>query len=311
MGILLDINEDNAESEGWRIEGIRQKLGIIPSQPQKFPTKICPICQRKFFSDHDLNNHIFDIHRHETNFDIAKEINLDEETEITNIDYSDIDNLLFDLQTQVNQGKTIDDWYKYKQILNNSNEHYLRKQYLEGIIEYIYSHYREIQGQGNSNNIGKAYGNLEKFAPYLKIAQQIRHSIAFKMSWFDQLSDSGSSLFFLAWHFFTQSYEVVNKTIIPLIKGRQEKGVIIDDFHQEVLEVLQLYYCDRSNLTYTNIKKLELLSQNINNPNYINKLTFLKARIFREWEDFAQAQQNYRKIRNHFIFGKEASSFNV
>lgn len=77
-------NEDNAESEGWRIERIRVKLGISSPEAQKFPTKVCPICQRKFFSDHDLQDHIFDMHRHETNFDIAKEINLDEETEITN-----------------------------------------------------------------------------------------------------------------------------------------------------------------------------------------------------------------------------------
>ncbi len=63
MGILSDTVEDNAESEGWRIESIRQKLGIPSSTPRSFPSVICPLCEQFFFSNTDLQNHIFNEHR--------------------------------------------------------------------------------------------------------------------------------------------------------------------------------------------------------------------------------------------------------
>lgn len=260
MGIFLDTVEDNAEDEGWRSDGIRRKYGIFPSNLQKIPSEICQICHQKFFTYSDLQNHIFDLHKDEKNTCLASDPYLEQSNEIINIDYSDINNLLFELQTKINQGKRIDDWSKYKQVLINPKEHNLRKKYLKGILDYINSHYYETTQETFVEQFERAYGDLDFFAPKVKIAQQICCSIALKMNWFEQLNNlSDYSLFSLAYHFFTQPYQVVNITIIPLIEKRQKQGIIIDDFHQELLECLQLYYCSRSNLTYTNIRKLELL----------------------------------------------------
>jgi hypothetical protein len=65
MGIYLDTLEDNDESSGWKIEEIREKLGIQSLPSRELPSIICPICQKFFFTVLEVNNHIFEEHRHE------------------------------------------------------------------------------------------------------------------------------------------------------------------------------------------------------------------------------------------------------
>lgn len=183
------------------------------------------------------------------------------------------------------------------------------------MLEYLGAHYQEvisqsINYQSLSEQLGRAYGYLQPFPFYL--AQQTRRSIALKMNWFLQLGDAPeNSLFFWAWHFFEHEYEIVTLVTLSPSRSRQAQGIILDHFHQELLEAMRLYYCDRSTLNYGWLVKLKLLLQETTNPNYLDKLALLKARLFREWEDVDQAKQAYRRIRNHPIFGAEARAFNV
>ncbi|NJL90040.1 MAG: hypothetical protein HC916_09810, partial [Coleofasciculaceae cyanobacterium SM2_1_6] len=161
-----------------------------------------------------------------------------------------------------------------------------------------------------SRHFETAYGKLQPFSTLL--AQQTCRAIAFKMSWFREHQEvPASSLFFLAWHFFTHSYE--DATVIhdlPIIHSRHQQGIVLDGFHSELLEAIQRYYSDRSKLNYNWIDKLERLADGIINRNYLDKLNLFKARLYRDWQNPEQAKIAYRSIRTHPEFGMEASSFN-
>lgn len=320
MGIFLDTIEDNTESEGWRAESIRQKLGIPSSTPQQFPAVSCPVCPQLFFSDTELQNHIFYEHRDydgyfSINSRIFREGSNFTEKEIQEFNYTDLDDMVFNLQIRIDQGKRITDWAKYKTPLHQSNEHSLRKQYLKGMLEYLGAHYQEVIDQsGNyqsiSEQFGRAYGYLQPFPFHL--TQQTRRSIALKMNWFHQLEDAPeNSLFFWAWHFFEHDYRTVTSVTLSPTSSRQVQGIILDHFHQELLEALRLYYSDRTKLNHGWLVKLELLLKETTNRNYLDKLALLKARLYREWGDVNQAKQAYRSIRNDPTFGAEARTFNV
>lgn len=320
MGIFLDTVEDNTESEGWRAESIRQKLGIPTSTPQQFPAVSCPVCPQLLFSDTELQDHIFYDHRDycgdfSINGLIFREGSRSTEKDIRELNYADLDDMVFDLQTRIDKGKRIGDWAKYKTPLHQSNEHHLRKQYLTGMLEYLGAHYQEvieqsINYQSLSEQFGRAYGYLQPFPFHL--AQQTRRSIALKMNWFPQLGDAPeNSLFFWAWHFFEHEYDTVTSVTLSPTSSRQAQGIILDHFHQELLEALRLYYSDRTSLNHGWLVKLELLLRETINSNYLDKLALLKARLYREWGDVNQAKQAYRSIRNDPTFGAEARAFNV
>jgi len=318
MGIFLDTVEDNAESEGWKIESIRQKLGIPSSTPYSFPSVICPLCQQFFFSNTDLQNHIFNEHRDyygyiPVNGAILANDEIFTNEDIEKLNFSDLDDIIFDLQTRIDRGNSIDSWVDYKTPLNRSNEHPLRKQYLKGMLEYLGAHYQEINEsssnyQSLSEQFGRAFGYLQPFPSVL--AQQTRYSITFKMNWFWQMAEASEySLFFLASQFFINDYERVAAITLPPYSSRQTQGIIIDYFHEEFLEALKLYYCDRSTLKYGWLVKLECLLNNMSNRNYKDKLALLKARLFREWGEVNQAREAYRSLKTHPIFGAEAKGF--
>jgi hypothetical protein len=315
MGIFLDTIEDNAESEGWRVESIRQKLGKPRSTLQSFPSFFCSLCPQCFFNGTDLQNHIFNEHRDyygyiHTNDYILGEDGQFTEKNITKLNFADLDNIICDLQTRINRGNCIDNWAKYKAPLHQSNEHPLRKQYIQGMLEYLGAHYQEINEQSCnyqslSEQFGRAYAYLQPF-PF-SLAQQTCHSIAFKMNWFQQLAQAPKhSLFFWAGQFFVNDYENVATISLPSTGSRQTQGIIIDYFHEEFLEALRLYYCERSTLKHGWLIKLERLLNSASNRNYKDKLVLLKARLFRYWGEINQAKQAYHSIRNHPIFGVEA-----
>ena len=314
MGIFLDTVEDNAESEGWRIESIRQKLGIPSSTPRSFPSVICPLCQQFFFGNRDLQNHIFNEHR---NYYDYIPVNSNDEIfaneGIEKLNFSDLDDIIFDLQTRIDRGNSIDSWADYKTPLNRPNEHPLRKRYLKGMLEYLGAHYQEINEsssnyQSLSEQFGRAFGYLQPFPSVL--AQQTRYSISFKMNWFWQMAEASEySLFFWAGQFFMNDYERVATITLPLSSSKQTQGIIIDSFHEDFLEALKLYYCDRPTLKYRRLVKLEHWLNNMSNRNYKDKLALLKARLFREWGEVNQAREAYRSLKTHPIFGAEAKDF--
>lgn len=402
MGIFLDTVEDNDESNGWRVEALRQKLGVPPSTPRQFPSVTCPVCQQGFSCNSELQNHIFYIHKEHRcyirfNERILREGVLYEESEIQQLevyssdsqatltlqldtsspihiqldntqtelatyipsnfagklklclkdssgqqditcyyrtlpelDYCDLNETILELQSRVNIGDHNIDWYKYKKLLFQSNEHLLRQNYLRGMLEYLWAHDQEvnccsINYESHEDIIScysanyqllfqsyeNAFGYLQPFASY--IPQQTRRAIALKMNWFLELKwTAESSLFFLAWHFFRHSYECVALVTLPLPSAMQQKqGILLDNFHQELLNALKLYYCDRSTLSNGWLVKLETLLQGTTNNNYRHKLILLKARLFREWGDVHRAKQAYHSIKYHRLFGAEASTFNV
>lgn len=150
MGIFLDTVEDNAESEGWRTESIRQNLGIMPSTLRSFPSVNCPLCQQLFFDNADLQNHIFKEHRDyygykSVNGHISAINGQFTSQYIESLNFSDLDDIVFDLQTRIDRGNNIDNWANYKAPLNRSNEYPLRKQYLRGMLEYLGAHYLEVK----------------------------------------------------------------------------------------------------------------------------------------------------------------------
>jgi hypothetical protein len=318
MGIFLDTVEDNTESEGWKIESICQKLGIPSLTPRSFPSVICPRCQQFFFSNTELQNHIFNEHRNydgdiSVNGSIPANDEIFTNEDIEKLNFSDLDDIIFNLQTRIDRGNSIDSWAEYKAPLNRSNEHPLRKKYLKGMLEYLGAHYQEINEsssnyQSLSEQFGRAFGDLQPFPSVL--AQQTRYSISFKMNWFWQMEEaSGSSLFFWAGQFFRNDYERIAAITLPPSSSRQTQGIIIDYFHEEFLEALRLYYCDRSTLRCGWLVKLERLLNNMSNRNYKDKLALLKARLFREWGEVNQAKEAYRSIKTHPIFKAEATGF--
>jgi hypothetical protein len=319
MGIFLDTVEDNSESEGWRVESIRKKWGVPPSTPRIFPDIRCPLCQQGFFYNTDLQNHIFSEHRDYYNIQSNSLIQTGDkqltENDFQELNFTDLNEVIFELQKRIDKGNRIDNWASYKAHLHCSNEHPLRKQYLKGMLEYLGAHYQEINEHSSNNQslseqFGRAYGYLQPF-PF-PLAQQVCYLIALKMNWFGQLAEVPNySLFFWAGQFFENNYYHVATTTLPQNSNRQTEGIIIDYFHQEFLEAIQLYYCNRSTLNYNWLLKLERLLGSTSNPNYKNKLALLQARLFREWGEVEQARQAYRNIINHPIFGEEAKTFYV
>lgn len=318
MGIFLDTVEDNAESEGWRVESVCQKLGITPSMSRSFPCVNCLLCQQPFFNDTDLQNHIFEEHRDYRSYISVNSYILptDEKfvsQDIEILNFSDLNDIFFNLQTKLDRGNSIDNWATYKVILNQPKEHPLRKLYLQGMLEYLGAHYLEVKEQSTnfdslSEQFGRAFGYLQPFTCML--AQQTRYSIAFKMNWFPQLAEAPKhSLFFWAGHFFANDYETVTAITLPPSSSKQTQGIIIDYFHEEFLEALRLYYYNRSTLNDRWLIKLERLLNDTTNRNYTVKLALLKARLLREWEDVNRARQAYRSIKNHPNFAVEAKGF--
>jgi len=317
MGIFQDTIEDNAESEGWRVESIRHKLGILPSTPRSFPSISCPLCPQSFFHETDRQNHIFKEHLdYDSNIDFnGSIIPKDEEftdRDIKRLNVTDLDDIVFDLQTRIDRGNSID-WANYKATFNQLNDHSLRKRYFGGMLEYLGAHYWETNEQSTkyqslSDQFYQAFRDLEPF-PF-PLAQQTRYSIAFKMNWFPQLAEAPEhSLFFWAGQFFVNDYKNAAAITLPPTGSRQNLGIVIDYFHEEFLEALRLYYCERSILKYGWLVKLERLLNDTSNRNYTNKLALLKARLFREWGEVNQARQAYRSIIYHPHFGAEAGGF--
>jgi len=318
MGIYLDTVEDNDELVGLRVEAIKQKLGILSPPPKSFPSSECPACSQFFFTEIELNNHIFAEHRRDyirIDSHIIREGTYLNPDEADQSRFVELEKEIASLQVRIDKNdRSIDDlWSKYDAISYTYSP--IQAQYLFGFLEYLRAHDLEANRHSSefnalSRHFGTAYGKLQPFSTLL--AQQIRRAIAFKMNWFREHKEvPASSLFFLAWHFFTHSYEDVTAIHdLPLINNRHQQGIVLDGFHSELLEAIQHYYCDRSKLNYNWLYKLERLADGIANRNYLDKLQLFKARLYRDWQDSEQAKLTYRSIKTHPEFGREASSFN-
>jgi hypothetical protein len=313
MGLFLDTVEDNDEASGWKVEVRRQLLGIPQPPPRNFASLNCPQCDLSFFSSSELNDHFFEEHRHK---DRGKNNDgRNSEQKFLEIDQSQlilIEEEMLLLQSRIDKNdRSVDyEWHRYGLRLDQS----FQGQYLGGILEYLRAHDLEVNRYSTnrtalSENFYRAYNKLLPFQTAM--AQQICQAIALKMNWFGEYKETpDSSLFCLAWHFFTQNYEEVSKiNSIPIASNMYQRGIILDEFHSELLEIIKFYYSDRSALNHNRLCKLEVLLNEVSNENYASKLALLKARLYREWREFNQAKECYSVIRNHDKFGLEAGVF--
>lgn len=317
MGILLDTVEDNDELAGLRVEAIRKKLKVLAPSPRNFPSFECPVCTRFFFTVNELNDHIFNEHRRyyiRLDSQVVKKDTYTKSDETNPIRFLELEQEIAFLQERIDKNdRSIDSlWSSYDASLYNPTQ----ARYLFGFLEYLRAHDLEVNRHSSdlstlSRHFGNAYGKLQPFSTFL--AQQIRRAIAFKMNWFREHKDMPeSSLFFLAWHFFTHSYEDVTIVYdLPMINNRYEQGIVLDGFHSEMLQAIQFYYCDRSKLNYNFLYKLERLVDGTDNRNYLDKLQLFKARLYRDWQNSEQMKAAYETIKSHPEFGREARCFNV
>ena len=317
MGIYLDTLEDNDELSGWKIEQIREKLGIQSLPSRELPLITCPICQRFFFTEVELNNHIFEGHRHEyvNKTLLFQSSNRQAFNELDLKLLKKLEAEIESLQVRIDRNdRTVDDeWWQYQDSIYTNT--FSLSQYQFGFLEYLRGHDLEVNRHSRdfdaiSVHFGSAYGKLQSFATPL--AQLACRAIAFKMNWFNQHLDvSENSVFFLAWHFFTQTYDKVKEVDdLPPLDIKQRQGIILDAFHSDLLEAIKTYYSDRSKINYNWIYRLDKLLEGISNQNYLYKFSLFKARIYREWGDIHKAKEAYRMIKNHPEFGKEAKAFN-
>ncbi|WP_019503192.1 hypothetical protein [Pleurocapsa sp. PCC 7319] len=320
MGIYLDTVEDNNEKEEWKITAIRQRLGIVSSLPKNSSSVKCPVCNRFLFTEKELNEHIFKEHRHD--YKISNELidSKDSYFDFSEVEQSqlfDLEKKIISLQLRIDRNdRSVDkEWFMYKTNYQSNLNNPRLKQYLFGFLEYLRAHDLEVNRHSTdfaalSRHFSDAYGKLQPFPSHL--AQQARRAIALKMNWFWEYKKiPESSLFFLTWHFFTHTYEDIEKiNDLPIFNERQQTGIIIDGFHSELLEAIKFYYSDRSVLNYNWLHKLEQLLKGIDNQNYADKLTLFKARLYRDWYEFSLAKEAYRSIRTHPDFGAEAKAFN-
>jgi len=314
MGIFLDTVEDDDEAWGQRLPIIKRKLGIPDPQRIQDPSRVCPICPEKFFSEEELNNHIFKKHRrlYLKNINQSSQGNDVDDVTLDVAEIECLDQKIRKLQEKINRNdRSIDDeWHKYK----SADFNQWQWRYLSGILEYLRAHDLEVNRHSSnsdtlSDQFGRAYGLLKPFQTQL--AQGVRCAITFKMNWFHEtIQISETSLFFLSWHFFTHVYEVVNKIQdLPITKTRNTQGVILDNFHLELLELVYMYYGERSAITYSRLTKLDMLLQGIDDRNYFDKLYLFKARVYRGWNQDNEAKLVYSKLRGHTHFGSEARAY--
>jgi hypothetical protein len=316
MGIYLDTVEDNDESLGWKVEARRQLLGIPQPPPRNLPSVKCPRCGLLFLKTSDLDDHIFVEHRHEqtgrrcyvyAESSHQKKLDIDPSQLIP----IDEEMALLQLRIDKNDRRIEDEWHVYQPRLDESSQ----GQYLSGILEYLRAHDLEVNRcstdfKSLSEHFNRAYRKLRPFRTLM--AQQICQTIALKMSWFKEYTETPeSSLFCLAFHFFTHSYEEVAKIDNLIVaSNRRKQGVILDGFHSEFLEVMKFYYSDRLALNHNWICKLELLLSGVSNECCAGKLALFKARLYRDWQEVNRAKESYYVIRNHHEFGLEAREFN-
>lgn len=317
MGIYLDTLEDNDELSGWKIEQIREKLGIRSLPSRELPSIICPICQSFFFTEVELNNHIFERHRHEyVNKNLLfQSSNHQAFNELELKLLKKLEAEIESLQVRIDRNdRTVDDeWWQYQDSIYTNT--FSLSQYQSGLLEYLRGHDLEVNRHSRdfdaiSVHFGSAYGKLQPFTTPL--AQLACRAIAFKMNWFNQHLDvSENSVFFLAWHFFTQPYDKVKEVDdLPPLDMKQPQGIILDAFHSDLLEAIKMYYSDRSKINYNWVYRLDKLLEGISNQNYLYKFSLFKARMYREWGDVHKAKEAYRMIKNHPEFRMEVKTFN-
>lgn len=318
MGIYLDTVEDNDELIGQRIEASQPSNSVFRKVSESVVK--CPCCG---VTKKCLNDHIFSQHRHDhTSNTTNQNCSLpNQNLRLKNL--INIENEIFNLQKLIDKNdKQIHSLFSnYSLQLNDSSMQYdsTQKQYLRGCLEYLRAHHLEVNEHSSdlntlSSQFEHAYTQLKPFSTFL--ANQIRCAVAFKMNWFRRdhnwfLQDQGipTSLFFLAWHFFNFNYEDVTKFDNFPIRNRRKQGIILDQFHLELLNALQFYYCNRQKLNDNRLlNKLDELVRQTENPNYVHKLQLFKARLYRDWKDFEKAKIAYHAIKTHPYFGKEASS---
>jgi hypothetical protein len=312
MGIFLDTIEDNQE-RGWHIDVQRDIDRVSQAEPSTHsPSKNCPTCNRMFFSDKDLQDHIFSEHRHEL-IETSLECSLIvSEADYTNLPLAEAAQDYWNAQVEfVNHGYL--DLDQLNSHIHQPRNHPGLAKYYEGVMTYLeVAHFEKNSKSGNANAIKRlerVYGYLQPFDDF--ISQQICHTIAFRFHWIDVLKNSPkSSIFYLAYIFFSSKFEEIEYIKLPAeAMQRRGDGIYISENADLLLELIVLFFEERVNKS--KFKKLlrELEDENSKNIEFHSKFNLIAARIYRKLELYDQARQYYRRLNRDHRYSMESAAY--
>jgi len=317
MGIFLDTVEDNQE-RGWDKE-IDHYIVIQPDI--KSPMEVCPECRGRFFTDQDLQDHIFEEHRHKDFL-----VRVGDKIQATKSDFvrieksklKNIEEIFRSLQEELQIGQSINTIsfldYLSRMIQNNSADP-VAHQYCQGLLVYLEVSYFETFYPSSSQDIisrlENVYGYLQPFYNSNSLAKQIRCAIALKFNWFKALAKAPKdSFFYLAHIFFTRPYEDIELIQLPIESiPRNSFGLYVTENLEYLLELIAFFFSDRIdrdryNQSYKYIETLET-----DNFNFRKKLYLINARVHRRLGNREEAERSYKKLKRDIDFSHEAKRF--
>jgi len=310
MGIFLDTVEDNKEW-GWDQEIVRY-INLLPDIK---PMEICPKCLARFFTDQDLQDHIFYEHRHVDLLVSTKgriRTAASDSIEINKSLARDLAEKYKEFQENLQTHQSVDLDLLSKLIQKYSTD-IAAHQYCQGLFGYLEVSYFEITlpnpRQDIIRRLENVYGYLQPFNDSL--ARQIRCAIALKFNWFNALARAPKdSIFYLAYVFFTRLYEDIELIHLPIESTpRSRSGLYVTESLEHLLELIAIFFSgrinkDRFNQEYRHLKSLETVS-----PNFRRKLDLINARANRKLNNQEEAKKFYRKLAHDIAFSQEAKSY--
>ncbi|MGB3312332.1 MAG: hypothetical protein WBA86_21480 [Nodosilinea sp.] len=310
MGIFLDTVEDNREM-GWEQEIVR----YIKLLPDINPMEICPECLNRFFTDQELQDHIFHAHRHKRILVSAEDKIRTATTDSIKIDKNVSKKLIETYQEfqEKLQNRQAIDLDLLNRLIRENTADIVAHQYCQGLFGYLEVSYFETVSPNPDQDIIRrlesVYGYLQPFNDSL--AKQIRCAIALKFNWFNALAKAPKeSIFYLAYVFFTKSYDDIEFIRLPVESApRSISGLYVTENLEYLLELIAIFFSDRINKDkfnqlYRRLKNLENIS-----PNLKKKLNLINARVNRKLNNQEEARRSYRKLAYDRDFSQESNNF--
>lgn len=315
MGIFLDTVEDNAE-RGWDVEVARYLKETPTTSINVDLLEICPRCQKYFRSREDLQDHIFYDHRNDEILIRIGGVTRTVKRESIPIEASLLksEKAVFLRNQELlanNQRIELD---RLNTLINAGDVEVFVQQYRKGIFGYLDALYFEKNHQLNTQDevmrrLESVYGYLQAFSDDL--SRQIRMSIAFHFNWFNTLRQaSGTSIFYLVYVFFSNSYADIQSISLPLEnKARKAYGVYMPEISEHLLKLIEIFFNERINRARFQ-QIIQAIDQTANSSqSYNEKLHLALARIHRKLSNESAASQQYRGLLYSNHFSAEAKEY--
>lgn len=310
MGIFLDTVEDSRE-RGWEREIVR----YIKLTPDIKAMEICPECLARFFTDQELQDHIFNAHRHKRILVSTKEKIRTATTDSIKINEGvaqKLTKIYRELQEKLHNHQSIDLDLLNRLIRENTAD-IVAHQYCQGLFGYLEVSYFETVSPNPDQDIIRrlenVYGYLQPFNDSL--AKQIRCAIALKFNWFNALAKAPKeSIFYLAYVFFTKSYDDIEFIRLPVESApRSISGLYVTENLEYLLELIAIFFGDRINKDKFNQLCRRLKNYEAISPHLKRKLELINARANRKLNNQEEARKFYRRLAYDIDFSQEANGF--